>query len=60
MKSVDRFTHPINLYFNKQGNHHRTPIGGLCTFLIQIYLTVYIIYQLIIMFSHQNDIISQK
>ena len=42
IKEQDMFGHQVGLNFNKQGDHHKTKIGGFFSIFVRMGLSVYI------------------
>ena len=42
----DKFGHPINFNFNRQGNTYKTCMGGCCSIAVNIFMVVYVLVHL--------------
>ena len=42
LKSQDAYGYPIGVTFNKEGNIHRTPIGGFITLISKMFLLLFL------------------
>ena len=55
VKSTDMFGHTIHLNFNKNGDTHKTFIGGLFSILIKVALAFYVYTLFKRMFLNEAD-----
>ena len=56
VKGFDMYGHPVWLNFDeKSGKNHKTLIGGIMSFLIQIALLTYIVIIFVRMFTYGDD-----
>ena len=55
MSEYDMFGHVITLNFNKEGDSHKTPIGGFFSFFIKAAMTIYVFMNLKKMFLNEDD-----
>lgn len=55
IKDFDMFGHTIQLNFNKQGDTHKTVIGGLFSILIKLFLGLYVFLLFKRMFLKESD-----
>lgn len=51
----DMFGHVINLNFLKEGDSHKTVIGGVFSFVIKLAMTLYVFMNFKKMFLHEDD-----
>ena len=51
------FGHQVGLNFNKQGSTYTTMIGGMCSVIVKIMLSAYVLYLLDKLYYHKSDII---
>ena len=42
--SHDLFGHKINMNFNKQGNIHKTLVGGICSIVMKLCIVAYVVF----------------
>lgn len=43
IKEFDMFGHTISLNFDRQGDTYNTVIGGICSMIIKVFLTAYVV-----------------
>ena len=55
IKGFDQFGHVITLNFNRNGNSHKTSIGGFFSIFIQIFVTFYVASCFWVMFMKLGD-----
>ena len=55
VKDIDMFGHTIKLNFNKNGDSHKTFIGGLFSMLIKVTLAFYVYTLFKRMFMNEAD-----
>ena len=55
VSEYDMFGHVINLNFLKEGDSHKTAIGGVFSFIIKIAMTLYVFMNFKKMFLHEDD-----
>ena len=58
IKDFDMFGYSIKLNFNRQGNVHKTFIGGLFSMVIKFAMIYYAIHYLVILIYNLDDKIS--
>lgn len=55
LKSRDSFGHPISLNFNQQGDSFKTPLGGILSMFVNLFLIYYFILNFKVMVNREND-----
>ena len=55
IKSKDMFGHTISLNFNKQGNTHKTLIGGFFSFIIILAMSLYVFVNVKKLWLYEDD-----
>ena len=55
VSEFDIFGHVINLNFQREGESHKTAIGGFFSFFIKLAMTLYVFFNLKKMILHEDD-----
>ena len=55
IQGQDMFGHRINLNFNREGNSHKTIIGGLVSICLKLFMTYYVYYNFKKMLFYEDD-----
>ena len=55
LKNRDLFGYPIKLNFNRNGDSHKTVIGGVLSIFLKVLYYLYMAYLLHKMFNHEDD-----
>ena len=55
LSEFDMFGHVINLNFQREGDSHKTAIGGFFSFFIKLAMSLYVFFNLKKMILHEDD-----
>ena len=55
LKRHDMFGHPVGVNFKKQGDHHKTTLGGFVSVFVKMVLGVYVILMFRRLFTNGDD-----
>ena len=55
VKQCDKFGHKVELNFNKNGNEHKTILGGIVSVIIMIFTFTFVTYEIQKLVTNGDD-----